>query len=290
MLYLWISNGTSKTGRLLAARLNVHNVGSRVPPEGTTKCICWGARLPRLKRRTYRRLRNEIEYINYPWSIKQNADKANSLLIMQRMGVSVPECWPSTGNIHFHRCGYPIVGRTRNHMGGSGFFMCRNHTDVERALRNNAVIFMKYIDKDSEWRIHVFNNKIVRCSKKIQNPDSSFHHDYIWSHEKGWIFEDKYILGRLERNGYRTPEYVMDEAKLALDSLNLDFGAVDIIVKNNNAYVLEVNTGPSLNLYGRRLYMRLFKEAGFHNLNSHPLYPKPCENVDWIIGEGWRRL
>lgn len=271
MFYFWFSNSTSKTARLMADRLHMRH-GSRVPPEGTTKCICWGNSMPRLKRSTHRRLTDgSIEFINNPFKVRENADKFKAMRKMHEHGVSVPPSCTAEEFRARERTGVPgmrlpIVGRTRTHQGGSGFFYCETLDDMRRALRSGAHHFMNYIDKVDEFRVHVFQGEVVRISRKIPNPEETRHNDRIRSHNRGWIFEDWRIKGkRLERPNRYIPEAQQQTCIDAVSAVGLDFGAVDIVVDaNETAYVLEVNSGPSLNLYGRRLYQRQFKSIGYY--------------------------
>ena len=50
------------------------------------------------------------------------------------------------------------------------------------------------------------------------------------------------------REDVRPPECVTSVARRALDCIDLDFGAVDVIynARQNRAYVLEVNTAPGV--------------------------------------------
>ena len=78
-------------------------------------------------------------------------------------------------------------------------------------------LYVKYIKKKAEYRIHVFNGKIIDIQQKRKRHEAIEINFQIRSHNNGWV-------------------------------LGLDFGAVDIIwnEKQQQGYVLEVNTAPGL--------------------------------------------
>ena len=70
----------------------------------------------------------------------------------------------------------------------------------------------------------------------------------IWNLETGFTY--RIVQGK-------RPIGVIPAAKAAVAALSLDFGAVDIITKGTDVYVLEVNTAPglcpiTLNWYARQ--------------------------------------
>lgn len=58
------------------------------------------------------------------------------------------------------------------------------------------------------------------------------------------------------------PDEVLSVAVDAVDILNLDFGAVDVVysVKKNKACVLEVNTAPGIDNTSAAIYAKAFAE------------------------------
>lgn len=108
-----------------------------------------------------------------------------------------------------------------------------------------APLYVEYIPKDSEWRVHVFRMKngpeIIDIQKKAR-PSHISKDDIdmeVRNHDNGWIFK---------RDGIDPPECVKQVACQCMEALSLDFGAVDVIYskKKKRAYVLEVNSAPGL--------------------------------------------
>lgn len=91
-----------------------------------------------------------------------------------------------------------------------------------------------------EWRVHVFktkkgNMRVIRCAKKI--PLDANAHPWIRNHDYGWKFS--YIDG--------CADLAKETARDAIRFLNLDFGAVDLGIREDDLpIVLEVNTCPGL--------------------------------------------
>ena len=75
----------------------------------------------------------------------------------------------------------------------------------------------------------------------------------IRNHSNGWVYA---------RSDVAIPDMLCPIAIQAVNLLDLDFGAVDIIYKDDEFYVLEVNTAPSLTSNSDILerYVKAFKE------------------------------
>lgn len=102
-------------------------------------------------------------------------------------------------------------------------------------------LYTKYIPKKKEFRVHVINGRIIDIQQKRKRLDIPREQiDYqVRAHHKGWVFC---------RDGIEEPSDLRTTALHAIEALNLDFGAVDIIwnEKQNKSYALEVNTAPGL--------------------------------------------
>lgn len=103
-------------------------------------------------------------------------------------------------------------------------------------------LYVLYIKKKSEWRIHVAGGEAVDIQRKARRHDVA-DEDVNWkvrNHANGFIFA--------RNDGEEAPEQVIEQAVNAVKMCGLDFGAVDVIynAKYELAYVLEVNTAPGL--------------------------------------------
>jgi hypothetical protein len=115
-------------------------------------------------------------------------------------------------------------------------------------------LYVKYIPKKQEYRVHVANGQVVDLQRKARRRDVA-DEDINWrirNHDNGFIFQ---------RNDLVVPEQVSQQAINACTACGLDFGAVDIVFneKQSRAYVLEINTAPGLTGSTLEGYVERFK-------------------------------
>jgi glutathione synthase/RimK-type ligase-like ATP-grasp enzyme len=147
-----------------------------------------------------------------------------------------PQFWTKKDDVVFDK-GTKIVCRTvLNGHSGKGIIISESKEQLA-----DAPLYVKYIPKKEEYRVHVVNGEIIHLQRKARKkdvPDDQINW-LVRNHDNGFIFQQE---------GFVAPDPVRDCAVDAVASLGLDFGAVDVIYneKNNAAYVLEVNTAPGL--------------------------------------------
>jgi glutathione synthase/RimK-type ligase-like ATP-grasp enzyme len=116
----------------------------------------------------------------------------------------------------------------------------------------NVQLYVKYQKKDKEFRVHVFNKKVIDITEKRRR--SGFEGDrnaYVRNLANGWVFC---------RGDVNPIDEVKTEAIKAVSALGLDFGAVDVIQYSGKAYILEVNTAPGLEGMTLTRYVSAIKE------------------------------
>ena len=118
-----------------------------------------------------------------------------------------------------------------------------------------APLYVKYIAKKEEYRLHVFRDKVFFIQRKARNkdvPDVNVNWQ-VRNHGNGFIFAHIDV---------DVPEEAKKEAITAIKALGLDFGAVDLIwnQKQNKYYVLEVNTACGMEGTTLNKYVEVFKE------------------------------
>ena len=212
------------------------------------------------------RLRNVGSWVNHPTNVRIASNKLTCFEALSRAGIPVPsfttnkylaENWLNGENLEDDADGVPcdIVCRHRL-QGHSG----EGVEIIDRQVRQNSLVetdsdylnsdfktlpsaplYVKYIPKKFEYRVHVLPGGSTSIRQKLR--DTSVDDEHIdWrirSHGNGFIFAKSLKY---------EPEGIKEIAEKAVDSLGLEFGAVDIIYneKRNQMYVLEINTAPGL--------------------------------------------
>lgn len=131
---------------------------------------------------------------------------------------------------------------------------------VKEGEAPEAPLYVEYVPKDAEYRVHVFKGLgVVDVQKKVKDPDREVTDWKVRSHHNGFIFTRHDAAGRFHRDV--APADVFDQAKLALAISGLDFGAVDVVFneKRGKAYVLEINSAPGLKGRTVEIYRDAFR-------------------------------
>lgn len=151
---------------------------------------------------------------------------------------SIPDYWVRREEIPDEA--FPIVCRTilTGHS-GAGIVIADTREELV-----DAPLYVKYVKKRDEYRIHVGKREeltsIISIQRKaVRNGERENANFRIRNVDNGFVFV---------RNDVVPPSAVLEQAKAALCALGLDFGAVDVIwnERQEKAYVLEVNCAPGL--------------------------------------------
>lgn len=118
-----------------------------------------------------------------------------------------------------------------------------------------APLYVQYIPKKEEYRIHVNQEQVFfvqRKARKNDVPDEQVNWK-VRNHQNGFIYANKDV---------EVAEIAKKYAIEAIKAIGLDFGAVDIIYneKNDAWYILEVNTAPGLSGTTLEKYVEQFKQ------------------------------
>lgn len=115
---------------------------------------------------------------------------------------------------------------------------------VEGRVFPRAPLYTKYIKKTYECRVHVFNGRVIDAQikrKKVTDiPETQEANVLIRNIHTGWVYC---------REDFTLPPAAAELSIAAVNSVNLNFGAVDLIYNKyyNKFYILEINTAPGLN-------------------------------------------
>lgn len=206
---------------------SIRHRGSTFRPSPNKTVVNWGgcSRTPIL---------DGCTVINHPDFV---AKAANKLSAFQEMTTARTVPWTTDKQYAMDNWLLDVVCRKKlRGKGGDGIVMV---TTMEEIV--DAPLYTKYTKSKSEWRVHIYNNRVIQTSRKVRNPDVPVEEvDWkIRNHDRGFIFQ---------RNNENIPQDVIDQSLLAIRDLSLHFGAVDVLYNEryNQAYVLEVNCAPNL--------------------------------------------
>lgn len=207
--------------------------------------------------------------INNAEKVRVAYDKKQALLTMRDAGnVSMPHI-ASNAEEAFRMVseGKRIVGRTDHHRSGSGLFICRNTADVTQSVSRGATHWLEFVDVAKEFRVHVFDGKVIKTSEKIGGRGE------IRTHRNGWTFRNPTV-------SFEERQPLRKQARRAVKALGLDFGAVDVgLTSDGIAYVFEVNTAPGLTSQTsstiRHYVDAIERFVNDHNPNERPQMPEP---------------
>lgn len=158
--------------------------------------------------------------------------KLRSFKRMGDAGVNIPEWCEDKNNIPDEA--FPVVCRTKlKGHSGDGIVISNNREELV-----DAPLYVKYVKKKEEYRVHVANNEVFFVQRKARKHDIENPNWKVRNLAGGFVFVEE----------LNCPEVIQQEALKAINALGLDFGGVDIIwnEKENQAYVLEVNTACGL--------------------------------------------
>ena len=121
-------------------------------------------------------------------------------------------------------------------------------------------LYVKYKKKKAEYRVHVFDGKIMDVQQKKKRRGVEQASTYVRNHANGWVYCREDII---------IPKDLFDEALNACAALSLTFAAVDIIYnqRDDKCYVLECNTAPGLDGTTVDFYGNAIKE--YIHANNH---------------------
>jgi glutathione synthase/RimK-type ligase-like ATP-grasp enzyme len=188
--------------------------------------------------------------INPPSAVAQACNKATALTLLNEAGVKTPSFWIPEAPDDYPEGRYPLVARTLlRASSGRGCHVVDN--DQERDAIRSVKLWTKYIKKTYEIRVHVWGGEVLRSVRKMRRRDQDHADSRVWNHSNGYVFVP---------HNHLIPQDILESgellAKSAVQALNLDFGAVDLVYNRHydNWYVLEVNTAVGLDNMTASIY------------------------------------
>lgn len=177
--------------------------------------------------------------VNQPNSIGPASNKLSFFRMMTEAGgVNIPNFWTRREDIPDDA--FPIMCRTTlTGHSGAGIVIAETREQLVA-----APLYTQYMKKKDEYRVHVMRGRdgtqsIIAEQRKAKRAGADEVNHRVRNLANGFVYV---------RQGFVTPEGVINQAKAALMASGLAFGAVDVIYNeyHNLATVLEINTAPGL--------------------------------------------
>lgn len=200
--------------------------GSRFTPKSTDIVINWGNKLPYTPSKS-------TNVINSPSSIPPN-----KLDFYNHHKSFVPEFTTSQEQaaewLSMKGNSRVVCRALLNASGGAGITVVDKAEDLIPAR-----VYVKYIKKLAEYRIHFVDNAIILGQQKRMRAGVENANFEVRNHENGFVYCHLDV---------EVPWQVEELCEELIDTTSLDFGAIDVIynAKRSKAYILEVNTAPGL--------------------------------------------
>lgn len=177
-----------------------------------------------------------VAVLNTPTAIKRVANKLTAFDAFSSANVPIPAYAKAKADVGWE--GLTVVRHKLTGHSGEGIELC------DAAELPDAPLYVKYIPKEQEYRIHVGKKgsafEVISSQRKARRHDipDNLVNWKVRNHANGFVFV---------RQNLSIPERVTRAAVDALGASGLDFGAVDVILtKQGKAFVLEINTAPGL--------------------------------------------
>jgi len=186
----------------------------------------------------------DYEYANLNKNVIFNKLKAYK--IMKEAGINQSRLFYKGDEIPDET--FPLLARKEYHSQGRDIIFVENREQLEELDDFKYDFLVQYIDKTSEYRVHILGDKAIVNVKFTDDENAD---GIIRNHRKNWrqITYDRQYKDEL-----------IELARKAVKSLGYDFGAVDIIRKGDKLYVLEVNSSSGLEDRKLQEYADYFRE------------------------------
>lgn len=205
-----------ETGVLLQRLLTERGV--QIGPTGDA-VVSWGVRLQNETRPTL--------------NASAGWDKFDELVTLHKAGIKAPPYSLEGDGLQF-----PILGRKRNHTRGRDIVSClQNDKEFEwRKAGKISDYFVQYVPKKAEYRVWAYRRRSLAVYEKVMRYPERYR-GVGWNWHQGFAFT--FVN--------EAPEELKQLGATAVNSLGLDFGAVDILHgQDGQYYVLEVNSAPGV--------------------------------------------
>lgn len=185
-------------------------------------------------------------------SLVSNKTSFRSLVVDNNRSLA-PKTWFSFTDEDIE---FPVIVRSKKHARGNNFFVSNNYEELagHTVQAGNGYYISKLINKTKEFRVFMVQGRVAAVSRKFVDDPRMV----AWNHAEG---------GHSENVPWgEWPLKVVKYAREVFLLSGLDFGAVDVILDdNNNPYVLEINTSPEITSNYRQEVMAMCFEYILEN-------------------------
>lgn len=180
---------------------------------------------------------HDIIMLNHPRSVNAACNKLTALTVMKASGVNVPLFAVTVADMVEWLGGFKPMVLRHILRGTSGAGAEYVETEAQLNEADIAPLYVEYVKKTAEYRVHVFRGEVIDYAKKVRRRGIQ-NDSKIRNLHNGWVYARKDIDRIAD---------VEAQAVAAVTALGLDFGAADVVWnQKRGAYVLEVNTAPGL--------------------------------------------
>ena len=131
------------------------------------------------------------------------------------------------------------IGRQSTHSQGRNAVFCKSLEDIHNDSK--STYWTLYLPKQKEYRIYCLFGKVLCVAEKIPTDPTAV----LWNKaQNGSTFVN-----------VRWGEWPIEVCKMALEAqrrIGIDFSGIDVIVYNEQPYLLELNSAPTLSLAYRQ--------------------------------------
>jgi|ERR1035437_952168 glutathione synthase/RimK-type ligase-like ATP-grasp enzyme len=171
-------------------------------------------------------------------------DKMEALIKFERCGIKGPKVFTDWRLLRDED--FPVLSRKVHHTKGKDIIVCKTK---RAASLHPQDFFTPWIPTETEYRVWVINGRVISISEKQFKGEGEY---------KGYMRNQRFGFKFGKRDDLRRVEEIETPCIQAVEALDLDWGAVDILLgKDGNYYVLEVNSMPAIENEKRSSGIRL---------------------------------
>lgn len=239
-IFIWPYSRHSKSAKALANKLEVNTikrVGSSVVDKEDRLIVNWGSRdCPYTKAKVLNKSSAVIICSNKHTFFRHIS---NHNFVDKDNQIHIPDWTTEREVAERWMAWWKVCSRTvLNGNNGEGLIISDQPDDHPTT---GVLLWTKYIPKTEEFRVHIFDGSVIEVQKKVW-PKSKDSTGVDWTqrnYDDGFVFQSATFR--------EVSKDIIDQAKLAVQAVGLDFAGVDVIKgTDGNAYVLEINTAPGI--------------------------------------------